>query len=188
MHGRRGLGCSVLELTELPDFDPEELDEHFRKHGLVSGAIHRNPMLVAGLARAATFVVWHRDEDIQALMVEIPHPEPGVMDVLIIPEDRGLGKDGRREIVELSHKLRERWFSEQGLRRVQAMVPYSRVNMQRVLKALGFLEETRRNMGLRGLVALGRNRPEPMAVYGLLEADPFYEIKEAKIAQSVPAT
>jgi hypothetical protein len=57
------------------------------------------------------------------------------------------------------------------VRRVQAQVPASRVNMQRIMRNMGFKLET--PAGLRGAIQLGENPPEAMLIYGLIPSDPM---------------
>ena len=106
-----------------------------------------------------------------AILIEFPSSEPGVLDVMLVPLDRELGRTYRMEVAKMAASLRERWFKTH--RRVQALVPASRVNMQRCMRALGFQEETRHGVGMRGMIQLGGAPPEAMLVYGLLEGDPF---------------
>jgi len=39
------------------------------------------------------------------------------------------------------------------------------------MKAMGFIEETKHDVGLRGGIRLGR-KPEGLVLYGLLDSDP----------------
>lgn len=161
----------MIDVIEIPNWDAMELYSLLEEHGLVSGAIKRDPTSLAGLAKSAKFYAWIRNDDPMAVMLEVPSPEPGILELLLVPMDRELGKTYRTEVAEMSPALRERWFAS--YRRVQAMIPASRVNMQRCMKALGFLEETRHGMGLRGMVQLGGGSPEAMIAFGLLESDPL---------------
>lgn len=129
-----------------------------------------HPGLIAHLQMASSYCIWNDGESALALMLEIPLPEPGTMDIMIIPEDKTLGKK-KDELIEFSHKLRERWFDAMGMTRIQAKVPASRVNMQRIMRNMGFKLET--PAGLRGAIQLGDNPPEGLLIYGLVPSDPI---------------
>lgn len=173
----------MIETLETPAWDPSDLYNLLEEHGLISGAFKSYPVMLNSIAGHSRFSVWIRGEDPVAVMLEMPEPEPGTLNIMLIPLDKELGRTYRVEVADLAKKLRPIWF--ESYRRVQAMVPASRVNMQRCLKALGFQEETRHGVGMRGLVQLGSSAPEAMLIYGLLESDPhkvWAESVTAKIA------
>ena len=174
----------MIEILEVPSWSPEDLYTLLDEHGLISGALKRNPLLLNGLAEGGAFYAWIRNDEPMAILIEFPSSEPEVLDVVLVPLDRELGKTYRMEVAKMSATLRERWFMS--YRRVQALVPASRVNMQRCMRALGFQEETRHGIGMRGMIQLGGSPPEAMLVYGLLEGDPFKvygsDTDKAKIA------
>ena len=174
----------MIQLTDIPAPSPQELWGIFEGHNMLSGAFRANPALVGGLCDQARFFIWHVDENPVALHIETRSLEPGVLDILIVPEDKGLGKERRTEIVELGKQLRGMWFDRDGFGRVQAIVPASRVNMQRIARALGFIEETKRGLGMRGAVSFGK-KSEAMLVYGLLPTDPVRQFKEAENAYAL---
>ncbi len=150
---------------------PPELWDMLVKHNLVTGALRANPGSGVGMAQSGAFSVWHDEAEALALVALFRTGEPGVLELFIVPESRTFGKERRAEICELAPSLRQEWFSN-GVRRVQCQVPASRVNTHRILKALGFIEETKRNCGLRNYIALG-DHYEAMSVFGLLESDPL---------------
>ena len=160
----------MIQMVAVDAFDAEILFRYLEEHGLLSGAFRRNPGLVAHLQMASSYCIWNDGDQALALMLEIPLPEPHTMDIMIIPEDKTLGKK-KDELIEFSHKLRGRWFDAMEMTRVQAKVPASRVNMQRIMRNLGFKLET--PAGLRDAIQLGENPPEGLLVYGLVPSDPM---------------
>lgn len=160
----------MIQMIAVDAFDAEILFRYLQDHGLLSGAFRRNPGLIASLQMASSYCIWNDGDQALALMLEIPGNEPGAMDIMIIPEDKTLGKR-KDELIDFSHRLRERWFSAMGMRRIQAQVPASRVNMQRIMRNMGFKLET--PAGLRGAIQLGDNPPEGLLIYGLVPSDPM---------------
>lgn len=150
--------------------DPINLWELLDKHNMISGALAAKPGMVVNLCNMANFLVWHIDGEPLALQIEVQMPDPEVMEIMLVPEDRWLGKR-RDDVTALQQELRDRWFHALGVRRVQANVPASRVNLHRVFKCLGFVEETRHDIGMRGGIRLGQ-KVEPVVSYGLIETDP----------------
>ena len=161
----------MIQMIAVDAFDVETLFRFMDEHGLISSALRRAPGLLANMQRASSYCIWNDGANPLALMLEIPLPEEGVMELVIIPEDKSLGKQ-RDDLVEFSKKLRGRWFDCLGMRRIQSHVPASRVNMQRIMRWLGFVEETKKGVGLRNAIRLG-DKPEAIIVYGLLEGDPI---------------
>lgn len=160
----------MIQMIAVDAFDAEVLFRYLEEHGLLSGAFRRNPGLIAHLQMASSYCIWNDGESALALMLEIPLPEPNTMDIMIIPEDKALGKK-KEDLIEFSHKLRDRWFSAMGMTRIQAKVPASRVNMQRIMRNMGFRLETPN--GLRDAIQLGENPPEGLLIYGLVPSDPI---------------
>lgn len=160
----------MIQMVAVDAFDAEILLRYLQDHGLLSGAFRRNPGLIAHLQMASSYCIWNDGDSALALMLEIPLPEPHTMDIMVIPEDKALGKK-KEELIEFGHRLRDRWFSAMGMTRVQAKVPASRVNMQRIMRNLGFRLET--PTGLRGAIQLGDNEPEAVLIYGLIPSDPM---------------
>lgn len=159
----------MIEIEEITAPNPMDLWELLDRHNLLSGALKANPSLVSGMCQNGNFLIWHEDGTPLALLMEFRSMDPEVIDVLVVPEDRWLGKR-KAEISDLGVWLRERWFG-MGFRRVQSSVPASRVNIHRIMKAMGFVEETKHDVGLRGGIRLGR-KPEGLVLYGLLDSDP----------------
>lgn len=159
----------MLEIIEIPNPNPAELWEILERHGLLSAVLKINPWIVANMCKHGQFCIWHEDGRPLALQLEHLSPDPEVLEILIVPEDRGLGKR-KAEISDLQPIMRNRWFPH--FRRVQSSVPASRVNIHRIVKSLGFTEETRRDIGLRDGIKLGHT-PEGVVLYGLLPADPL---------------
>lgn len=156
-------------------FDAETLFRYMDEHGLVSEALKRVPGLMANLQKASSYCIWNDGKDPLALMLEIPSMEPDCLNVMIIPDDKTLGKK-KNDVIEFGWKLRERWFDCFHMRRVEAKVPASRVNMQRIMRGLGFKLETPN--GLHYAVRLGEE-PESMLIYGLWpELPPRDRVKE----------
>ena len=160
----------MIQMVAVDAFDAEILFRYLEDHGLLSGAFRRNPGLIAHLQLASSYCIWNDGDSALALMLEIPLPEPHTMDIMIIPEDKALGKK-KEDLIEFSYRLRERWFSAMGMTRIQAKVPASRVNMQRIMRNMGFRLET--PAGLRDAIQLGENPPEGLLIYGLIPSDPM---------------
>lgn len=162
----------MIQMIAVDALDAETLFRYMGEHGLLSEGIKKAPGLMVNLQLASTYCVWNDGKEPLALMLEIPSEEPKCMDIIIIPDDRSLGKR-KNEVIEFGWKLRERWFDALGMRRVEARVPASRVNMQRIMRCLGFKLETPN--GLHNAIKLGET-PEAILVYGLWKELPMRSI------------
>ena len=161
----------MITIEQIDAPTPMDLWDLMDRHNLLSVALRANPGIVANMCGTGKFWIWHEDGNPLALQMEFRLGDPEVIDLMLVPEDRWLGKR-REEVAELAGGLRERWFGPGGARRVQAAIPASRVNLHRITKSLGFIEETRHDVGLRGGVRLGK-KSEGLVLYGLLPHDPI---------------
>lgn len=153
----------MIQMIAVDALDVVTLFEYMDNHGLVSEGFKRAPGLMTNLQKACTYCIWNDGKEPLALMLEIMTEEPTQMNVIIIPDDKTLGKK-KNQVIEFGWKLRERWFSALGMSRIESRVPASRVNMQRIMRSLGFKLETPK--GLHNAVQLG-DTPEDVLVYGL---------------------
>lgn len=158
----------MIQMVAIDSFEPTTLYEYMEAHGLISSGLKTAPARIIDLQRVTSYCIWNDGDNPLALMLEIPLPEKNCMEIMVIPEDRELGKR-KQEIIEFGHRMRDRWFGALGMRRIQAHVPASRVNMHRIMRSLGFMLETPK--GLRNAIMLGEN-PENLMVYGMLVTDP----------------
>lgn len=163
----------MLNIQQTGAWTPEELYVFFEKHGLLSVGMLENPQRIVDLSMMATFYIWYEEKTPVALMLDLPESEPGIKNIMVIPEDRTMGKRLFNEILDSSIELRDLWFKRMNARRVQSIVPISRVNMQRILRALGFKEETRSGVGIRGMFALNGQDTQAAVIYGLIPSDPI---------------
>lgn len=162
----------MIQMVAVDALDAQTLFKYMEEHGLISEGFKRAPGLMVNLQMASTYCVWNDGRDPLALMLEIIGDEPKLMEIIIIPDDKSLGKR-KNEIIEFGWKLRERWFGALGMRRVEARVPASRVNMQRIMRGLGFKLETPN--GLHNAINLGE-APESLLIYGLWKELPMRSI------------
>lgn len=162
----------MIELMPIDPPKPQELWGLMDQHNLISTGMLARPGIVADLCRDGEFTIWHIDTTTVALQT-LRADSPGVLRWDLIPTDRHLGKDHRDELRELGPKLREEWFKR--CYRVTTMIPASRVNLQRIVHALGFVPETRKGVGLRKAIQF-KGDPEALLVYGLTEDDPVREV------------
>ena len=161
----------MIEILPMKPMLPTDLYVHLEKHGLLTLGMQADPSRLVGLCRVSSFFVWSDGEEPVALMIETPTGEPGCINLVIIPEDKTLGKRLWNDSVAIGQGLQLLWFEQNGLRRVQAFVPESRVNMQRVFRAMGFIEETRRKLGLRGYFAFDGKEPQAAQIWSLMPGD-----------------
>ena len=175
----------MIQVKQTGSWTPEEVFLFFERHGLLTLGMQENPQRVIDLSMASTFWIWYDNETPVALMLELPDIEPGVKTLMLVPEDRTMGKRLYNDLVDIAPVLQNLWFNEMGLRRVQSVVPVSRVNMQRVLRALGFQEETRRGVGIRGMYALNGQEAQAAIIYGLIPGDKAPKHKEEEVHAAV---
>lgn len=94
--------------------------------------------------------------------------EPGNMSLIAIKEPDRVDKR-REDLFEIGERLRHRWFKECGFKRVEARVPDGFVQTSRVLRRMGFRQETGPS-GLRGIVRR-EGKPINIHVFSLLPTD-----------------
>jgi len=162
----------MIHVDQVERWDAVAFGNLLKQHQLLTEPMLHDPMVIPAICANSIFRVIHDDAPL-ALVVESLNTQPEVLDLMVIPEDKAIGKR-KDELRALATALRAIWFDHAGFRRVQSMVPISRVNMQRILRSLGFVEETRRKMGVRNLVRLG-SKPEAILIYGLIPSDPLPE-------------
>lgn len=160
-----------LEILPIDAIAPEELMAAMENHQLVTVGMVVDPARIARMCDMAQFYLWHEDGEPVAVHLECHTDEPGVMSMFILIEDKTASKRLWNDIRALGTALRRRWFDDMGLRRVQCMVPESRVNIQRMLRAMGFVEETKRGTGLRGYFMFKNGKTESAQIWSLIESD-----------------
>ena len=156
-----------------PHLEPDELYRLLHAHGLLPLSLGEEGLLgaIRATAAAAVFsmVVEGEGEDTAVLASVLTfHVEPGILMAQWIPEMKSLHKE-RAKLWELAEELRAFWFRD-GIRRVEARVPKSRIQTIKALKIMGFRQETT-DQGLRMAVDYGKGY-EAFIVLGLLESDP----------------
>lgn len=143
-----------------------------RRHGLLPVSLGEDGLqrAIAATAANARFAVVTEDGGVVASVLTY-QLEPGILGVQWIPEMKGLNKN-RPALWALSDELREFWFRD-GVRRIEARVPKSRIQTIKALKTMGFRQETT-DHGLRQAVDYGKGF-EAFIVLGLLESDPVHK-------------
>lgn len=160
-----------MEILPIDAIEQDELLAALDSHQLTTVGMVLDPARIGRLCSIAQFFLWHEDGEPIAVHLECPTDEPGVMAIFILIEDKTASKRLWNDIRALGTALRSRWFKDMGLRRVQCMVPESRVNMQRMLRALAFCEETKRGSGLRGYFMFKTGKMESAQIWGLVDGD-----------------
>lgn len=163
----------MIEIMPAPAMQPTELYLHLEKHGLLTEGLFNDPTRLVHMCGISAFYVWSDGDNPVALHIETPTGEPGVMNIVIIPEDKTLGKRLWNDSVAIGAALQLLWFEQGSLRRVQSFVPESRVNMQRIYRAMGFIEETRKQLGLRGYFGFPGKPPQAAQVWSMMKGDPI---------------
>lgn len=157
-----------------------------RRHGLLPVSLGEEGLknaLVATSQNAHFAVVTEGDGTEYGVVASVlTYPlEPGILGVQWIPEMKGLNKN-RAGLWDIAEELREFWFRD-GVRRVEARVPKSRIQTIKALKTMGFRQETT-DHGLRMAVDYGKGY-EAFIVLGLLESDPVRKQESClKMAES----
>lgn len=160
----------MVEFVWVDSVSGEDLFRLFERHRLLSGLMRIRPDVFNTLATVCRVGAFHLEGKPFAWMVESPIGEPGVLDLSIVSE----GKDvpfTREDLATVRDYLYSHWFDQIGAIRVQAMPPISRKKSVRLLRFLGFREETK-VAGIRNGINLGR-RFEPLTLMGLLPEDVF---------------
>lgn len=157
-----------LEFIWVEGVGPADLFGIYEKHHLLSGLMRIRPDMFSQLSTVARLGgIFNGDEPV-AWMVETPIGEPGVLDIAIISEGREVDFT-RADLEDVASLLHHHWFDEMGAVRVQAFPPIARKRSMRILRFLGFREETKM-AGLRDATNLGK-RFEPLAAMGLVASD-----------------
>jgi hypothetical protein len=131
-----------------------------------------HPDRMIRLSQASEFFLWHEDGEPVAMHLETQTGELDVLDILLLPQDKTLSKRLWNDLAALGDAMRTIWFDQKKLRRVQAFVPSSRVNVERTLRALGFQEETKKGQGLRSFFHFASGSQENAHVWSLIPSDP----------------
>lgn len=162
----------TLELIPIDRISGPDLYALMDSHNLITLGMAVGPGRLIQVANGSDFYLWHEDGEPIATQVETRNAEPGILDIALFPEDRTASKRLWNDFRAIGFALRKRWFEEQKFNRVQATVPASRVNTERMLRALGFVEETRKNSGIRDYFTFLNGHRENANIWGLLASDP----------------
>lgn len=158
-----------MEITELEQPTPDVLVALLERHHLLPQSFRLNPSLVVGAAASCSILRIDMGGEISMVILEFPGGEPGVARLEVIALQKRVDK--KADEYKLNAKvLYDRWFNTYGLHRVETTVPASRKQVPRVLKALRFVEETHRGVGIRNAVDFGRG-PETLYLYSLTPGD-----------------
>jgi hypothetical protein len=148
---------------------PEILMELLERHHLLPMSIRMNPMAIQAVASSCNIFTVKTDTEVSMAVVEYPGGEPGTARAEFIALQKRIDKvaDIYAEHRELFY---DRWFNGYRLHRIDTCIPSTRKQVPRVLKALGFVEETFRGVGIRNAVDFGRG-PESLYLFSLTPAD-----------------
>lgn len=160
-----------LELMPIDALEPDELYAVLGHHQLTTVGMMMDEGRMHRICDNAQFFLWHEDGEPTIVHFECPTDEPGIMTLFMLVEDKTASKRLWNDIRALAGVLKKRWFNDMGLRRMQCMVPESRVNIQRTLRAMGFVEETKRGMGLRGYFMFTNGKTESAQIWSLTPSD-----------------
>lgn len=163
------MSLEIIPIEKIPGGD---LYAHLDAHGLITLGMAVHPERLLNLSKVSEFYLWHEDGEPTAMHLETPTGELGVIDVLVLPQDKTMSKRLWNDIAALGDALRHTWFDERKYTRVQAFVPASRVNVERMLRAIGFMEETKKGQGLRGYFHFISGSQENCHIWSLLASDP----------------
>jgi hypothetical protein len=158
-----------MEIVELEQPTPEVLRAILERHHLLPLSLRDNPFAIVAAAENCAALCVRSDEEASMLFLEFPNGEPGVLRLEVIALQKRVDKKVDQYVQHLGY-LRSRWFEQLGMHRVETAVPASRKQVPRVLKALGFVEETYRGVGIRNAVDYGRG-PETLYLYSLTPGD-----------------
>lgn len=144
-----------------------ELYELLSKHRLLPKSME-DPRVCVGMAESSDVGFLHEGERVLAVVIET-HPSDNTIELLWVNEVSRLHT--RKDLlVEAAGLLRERWFTQLGMKRVGVHIPIARTQTIRTIKTMGFRMETL-PWGIRDCSGYG-NHLESMAVLGLLPSDP----------------
>lgn len=179
-----------MEIIELEQPTPDVLVALLERHHILPNSFRIDPMLVANAAATCNILRIDTDGEISMVILEFPGGEPGVARLEVIALQKRVDK--RADEYKMNAKiLYDRWFVKFGLHRVETTVPASRKQVPRVLKALRFVEETHRGVGIRNAVDFGRG-PETLYLYSLTPgdvadaADPTEQLEAEPVTVSEP--
>jgi hypothetical protein len=158
-----------MELVELEQPTPDVLIALLERHHLLPMSLRRDPTLAVGAAASCNCLRIDLGEEPGMLILEFPGGEPGTARLEVIALQKRVDKRAD-DIKAKAHEFYNRWFTGYGLHRVETTVPSTRKQVPRVLKALGFVEETYRGVGIRNAVDFGKG-PETLYLYSLTPND-----------------
>jgi hypothetical protein len=158
-----------MKVIWIDTIDPLQLKGMFEHHRMVSGLLRIHPELFSALSQTAKMCCVSSEEgEPAAWILTIAMGEPGVMELIAVAE-KAMGEIPRNEFEIISDELKSFWFTGLGAKRIQCPVPLKRARTLRMLRRMGFHEETKQ-AGLRNSVDFG-NGYESVAILSLIDTD-----------------
>lgn len=158
-----------MKIIWMEEIDPLQLKGMFDHHRLISGLLRVHPELFVALAQTAKMCcIASTEGEPAAWVLTIAMGEPGVLELITVAE-KAMGEIPRDEFEVISMELKEFWFEKMEAKRVQCPVPLKRARTLRMLRRMGFHEETKQ-AGLRNSVDFG-NGYESVAILALIDSD-----------------
>lgn len=173
-----------MKIIWFSEIDAFQLKGMFDHHRLVSGMLRLHPELFATLAQTAMMCCICSDEDVPAAWIlTVTLGEPGVLELIAVAE-KAMGEVPRDEFEAVAKDMKTFWFNIPGTKRVQCPVPLKRARTLRMLRRMGFHEETKQT-GLRNAIDFG-NGHEAVAIFGLIDTDGAKIVPEPTMIAEVP--
>lgn len=172
-----------MKVVWFDDIDALQLKGMFDHHRLVSGLLKLHPELFVALAQTAKMCCVASEDDVPAAWVlTVAMGEPGVLELITVAE-KAMGEIPRDEFETISKELKTFWFEVMQAKRVQCPVPLKRARTLRMLRRMGFHEETKQ-AGLRNAVDYG-NGYESVAILALIDSDGAKVVPEHTLVEEV---
>lgn len=134
----------------------------------------RDTNAIYSLASSSRYGVIYEDDEPMMHLFEMPG-EPGVLHVLAVKE-RNRADQRVDELSSISRQLAERWA---GFRRVEAKVALPFVQTHRILRRMGFVQETSQK-GLRAFYTTG-DAPVNVHVFSMIPSEVINKHEDAKM-------